>query len=276
MRVSPIRFAERIASFNPEPTATAFVRARAKSWLSRRKQPRRRRWLRVKRSVFCELSFALAVSTILYAAALFAAEPPALNPFGPATSEGQTERDDAVPGCLELSDGSVHPGMIYLTRDARLKVYDEKLERQREVPLQAIKQIDCKVKKEWLEKEWKFKETTSDEKIFTGRSYPAREYLHTITLRSGRTITCPLAAIVYVQASPQQEAERFLLNKRNKGEAGKTLKSLVYVKRIKLGEDALEDGKKKVEAGRRGVKSQADRAKPQAAAKNRASQIPNP
>jgi hypothetical protein len=214
---------------------------------------------------FSAAASAIAIAAILYAAALFAAEPPALNPFGPPAPEGQTERDDAVPGCLELSDGSVHPGMIYLTRDMRLKIYDERLERQREVPLPAIKQIECKVKKEWLEKEWKFKETTNDEKILTGRSYPAREYLHTITLRSGRTITGPLAAIVYVQSSPSEEAERFLLNKRNKGEAGKTLKSLVYVKRIKLGEDALEDGKKKVEAAeRRSAKPNAERAKPQA------------
>ena len=91
--------------------------------------------------------------------------------------------------------------MIYLTRDKRLKIYDEQLQRQREVPLQAVKEIECKVKKEWMEKEWKFKETTSDEKIYTGRSYPAREYLHTITLRDGRTITGPLAAIVYVRAA---------------------------------------------------------------------------
>ena len=94
----------------------------------------------------------------------------------------QSEREDAVPGYVELSDGSIHPGMIYLTRDKRLQIYDEKLQRQREVPLQAVKQIDCSVKREWMEKEWRFKETTSDEKIYTGRSYPAREYLHTITL----------------------------------------------------------------------------------------------
>ena len=109
-------------------------------------------------------------------------------------------------------------------------------------------------------KEWKFKETTSDEKIYTGRSYPAREYLHTITLHDGRTITGPLAAIVYVQ--PQQydssqpsehaepKAERFLLNKRNKGELGQELKSLVYVKRIKLGKEALEEGEEEDEADR--------------------------
>ncbi len=111
-----------------------------------------------------------------------------------------------MPGCIELSDGSIHPGLIYLTRDKRLKIYDEQLQRQREIPLRVVKQIDCAVKKEWMEREWKYKETTSDEKMYTGRSYPAREYLHTITLRDGRTITGPLAEIVYVQ--PQDDSSK--------------------------------------------------------------------
>ena len=37
-----------------------------------------------------------------------------------------TERSDAVPGYVELSDGSIHRGRIYLTRGKRLQVYDEK------------------------------------------------------------------------------------------------------------------------------------------------------
>ncbi len=183
--------------------------------------------------------------------ALGADEPPAINPFGQAPSQ----REDAVPGCIELSNGSLHAGLIYLTRDKRLQIYDEKLQRQREVPLQAVKQIDCTIKKEWREREWKFKETTSDEKMYTGRYYPAREYLHTITLKDGRTITGSLSAIVYVQPQrslnqpddqqADQEPVRFLLNKRNKGEVGQELKYLVYVKRIKLGKEAVEKGKKK-------------------------------
>jgi hypothetical protein len=196
---------------------------------------------------------ALLAFAILSATTLTADEPPTLNPFGPRDSE---QRDDAVPGCIELSDGSFHPGLIYLTRDKRLKIYDDKLQRQREVPLAAVKEIQCKVKKEWLEKEWKFKETTNDQKLYTGYSYPTREYLHTITLRDGRTITGPLSAIVYVEPpryaparpnedSKQPEAERFLLNKRNKGSRGQDLKSLVYVKRITLGKEAFEEGRKK-------------------------------
>jgi hypothetical protein len=133
-----------------------------------------------------------------------------------------------------------------------LQVYDEKLERNREVPLEAVKQVDCIVKREWMEKEWKFRETTSDEKMFTGRTYPSREYTHRITLRDGRTIAGPLSAIIYVQpaaasadakdaAAPAKtpETRQFILHKRDKGEPGTDLQSLVYVRCIKLGKEAL-------------------------------------
>ena len=37
---------------------------------------------------------------------LIAEEPPAINPF----KTQPAEREDAVPGYVELSDGSIHPG----------------------------------------------------------------------------------------------------------------------------------------------------------------------
>jgi len=188
---------------------------------------------------------------------LGADEPPALNPFGPV----KTERDDAVPGYVEMSDGTIHTGNIYMTRDKRLKIYDEGLKRQREIPLRVVKQIECQVKKEWMEKEWRFKELALDEKYYTGRTYPAREYLHTITLRDDRTIAGPLAEIIYVQPyiyspsdprsyRPDVKPLRFLFHKRDKGEVGTDLKSLAYVKVVKLGEEALEEGRRKAAAHR--------------------------
>lgn len=182
-------------------------------------------------------------------------EPPALNPFAPV----KTDRDDAVPGYLELSDGSVRVGNIYMTLGKRLKIYDEQMKRQREVPLRVVRQIDCKVLKEWMEKEWRFKELALNEKYFTGREYPAREHEHTITLQDGRTITGGLDEIIYVRPfvaspsdptayRPEAEAEKFILHKRDKGEPGTALKSLVYVKTIRLGEEALQEGRKKARA----------------------------
>ena len=166
-----------------------------------------------------------------------------MNPFTPRPSV----REDAQPGYIELSDGKIHYGMIHLTRDKRLKINDEKIGRQREVPLRVVSQIDGIVKKQWMEKEWRFKELALDEKMYTGRQYPVRKHLHEITLHDGRTIKGPLAAIVYLQPGdgPKVKTERFTLYKRTKGKPGTELKDLIYVKRIKLGEKALEEGRRK-------------------------------
>jgi len=181
-----------------------------------------------------------------------AGEPPALNPFAPV----KRDRDDAIPGYVEMSDGQIFTGNIYMTRDKRLKLYDESMQRQREIPLRVVDQIECNVVKEWMEKEWRFKEMGNDEKYFTGREYPSREYTHTVTLKDGREITGPLGEIVYVRAfshSPdaplsegsRQEARRLLLHKRDKGEVGEDLESVTFVKLIKLGSEALEEGRRK-------------------------------
>jgi hypothetical protein len=193
-----------------------------------------------------------------------AEEPPALNPFGSV----KRDRDDAIPGYLEMSNGRVVVGNIYMTRDKRLRLEDAMRQigggdtpddnsekRQREIPLRVVSQIEAKVEKEWMEKEWRFKELALDEKYYTGKSYPSRTYVHMITLKDGRKLTGPLAEIIYVKpfretaAGPRSEEEteelRFQLHKRDKGEPGATLKDLAFVKRIKLGEDAVEEGKKK-------------------------------
>jgi hypothetical protein len=180
--------------------------------------------------------------------AAFGQEPPALNPFGTRAEREQDRRDDPVPGYLETSEGKIHPGQLSLTRDARLKIYDEERKRHREIPPKAIDRIDCTVQKEWVEKEWRFKENASDQKYFTGRTYPAREYSHKITLQNRQTVQGTLSGIVYVQADKAEQTERFLLHKRDKGEPGSDLKSLVYVRSIRLGAKALEEGKRRATA----------------------------
>jgi len=180
---------------------------------------------------------------------LLAEEEP-LNPFGNVRGK----RTDAVPGAMLLSDGKILKGNFYLTRDHNLKIYDETKERIREVPLNAVREIECSVKKEWMEKEWRFKENANNEKIYTGRTYPSRIYVHELKLKRGDSIQGPLAALIYFEpAPPNNEPEneqpgaiadtppgpvRYLLHKRDKGKPGEELKDLIYVKRIVLGRDA--------------------------------------
>src|SRR3972149_7632252 len=78
------------------------------------------------------------VAMLVISAAANCQEPPVVDPFGPRAQV----REDAVPGYLELSDGMVHPGSLYLTRDARLRIYDGKLKRHRDVPLQSVSRIE--------------------------------------------------------------------------------------------------------------------------------------
>lgn len=170
-------------------------------------------------------------------------DPPALNPFG----NRPTQRDDAVPGCVELSDGKILVGQIYLTRDARLKIYDETVKRQREIPLRVVQRIDGSVKKEWMEKEWRFKENANNVKVYTGRTYPARECVYTITLKDGRKINGPLSALFYVQGEQDRQGKKYILHKRQKGPIDSELKSLVYVSSVQLGEEALAEGKRRAE-----------------------------
>lgn len=170
-------------------------------------------------------------------------EPPTIQPF----EKSAPAREDAVRGVVVLSDGSKHAGLVYLTRDKGLQIYDETVQRQREIPLSAVQKIQCEIQQERLEREWRFKEGANNEKLFTGRMYPMREYLYTITLRDGRKITGPLSAIVYVASNlqpdhadqPPLEPKRFLLNKRDKGKPGESLKALVYVDKIVLEKEEL-------------------------------------
>ena len=171
---------------------------------------------------------------LLVSGGTWASEPP--NPFA-AT---RPQRKDAVHGVIELSNGKKIRGQIYLTRGHYLHIYDPEKEKFRDVPLRAAKQVRCLIEKEWMEKEWRFKENANDEKVYTGREYPARIYVHEIELKRGGKIRGPLAGVIYIRPDPEPGKSapakpiRFLLHKRHKGDFGQSLKDLVYVKRIVL------------------------------------------
>ena len=181
-----------------------------------------------------------------------AADPPASNSFA-KNAAATGERDEAVPGYLELSDGTIRYGRLYLTRDKRLTVRDARAEpgeRQREFPLQVVRLIECTVKKEWIEKQWRVKPDAPNQRLYTGKSFPSRVYEHTITLRDGHKIQGDLSGIVYVVPEQGADPERYLLHKSQKGDLGQSLKQLVYVKTVKLGDEAFKEGKRKAAAGK--------------------------
>jgi hypothetical protein len=187
-------------------------------------------------------------------------EPPALS--NPLSKRRELDvREDTVPGYIEMSNGEVFPGLLYITRDKRLEIYDVELKRQRTIPITKIAKIECNVEKEWMEKLWRFKELASDEKMYTGETYPCRVFTYTITLDDEREIEAPMSGLIFVQAlekgeTPEvghileRDATRLYFHKRQaeKTDVGKTLADIHYTKLVKVGEEALKEGIKKATA----------------------------
>lgn len=185
---------------------------------------------------------ALPVSVALAIATLTSAQdPPALNPFGASNPV----RDDALPGYVEMSDGAIYVGQIHTTRDARLRLFDEASGRRREIPLRSIQRIDCSVAKEWMEKEWRFREGANAEKVYTGRAYPVQQYRHQITLQDGRSISGDLSCPMYIRDYFTDRTKQVILHKRHKGPMDTKASTVIYVRAVTLGEKAQEEGKLK-------------------------------
>lgn len=134
------------------------------------------------------------------------------------------------PGTVTLSDGRVLEGVIATTRDKPVRIWDDAAGRYHDVPLGQVRSMEAIVLWERDEPEWQFKESGSDIKVFTGRTYPARETAYVVTLVNEQqlrgTVSLPLTV------SGDRGSSRHFLHKRAKGQPGQSLKDLVYVRRV--------------------------------------------
>lgn len=162
----------------------------------------------------------------------------AASPFSAART-GPT-RPDAVPGYVELSNGLKAPGHVYTTRAKRLKIFNVDGEVYEYVPVPACQRIEAVVEWARVDKQWRFKEAGSPEKVYTGESYPVRMLSWRLTLRNGHEIVGHiLGQPLYLEHN--RKRERFILHKRDKGPLGKTLEDLVYVRRVEFGPQAYNE-----------------------------------
>jgi hypothetical protein len=159
------------------------------------------------------------------------------SPFGPPG----LEREDAIPGYVELSNGELAVGRIYTTRDKALRLYVRDLKRFLPIPLRSLKTIAGHLEWGREEPEWRWREMGSDDKLYSGRSYPVLKAYYTFTLLDGRAYTgdCQTQPL-YV--ATRTETTRFILWQRHKGELGQTLADLRYIKAAHFGEQAMQRG----------------------------------
>ena len=146
----------------------------------------------------------------------------------------------ALPGVIELSDGTVLAGMMWAAGDEPLAVYVEAEQRWRRVPLAAALSITAVVVAERMEDVWRWRATGSPERVYTGEQYPFRRLEWTITLADGSEITGVIKGqAIYVSALAGPGGTR-VLAERTKGEVGQSLDDLIHVQRIIISRDAME------------------------------------
>jgi hypothetical protein len=155
-------------------------------------------------------------------------DPPASqpSPFAPAKDP------DVRDGTVTLSNGEKIHGHLSHTREKPVRVWIESQKEYRDIPFKLITSFSANATNEYDEKEWHFKESGSDIKEFTGKSYPVREMTYTLTLVNGQTVTGGVVEPIYLER--REGPYTFSLLKRDKGNVGHTLKQLVYVTRIEF------------------------------------------
>jgi len=150
----------------------------------------------------------------------------------------------AREGTIILSNKEQIHGQLSLTPGKRLRVWDTKRKRYRDIALAELSGIKVRVTRQRVEKEWRFKEEGNDEKVFTGRTYPRLEFGLTLTLGGKRRIEGRIARGTPLYLQPQKgKRRRFLIQPYMTGEAGRTAEQLVYLKEVVFGPPAKQEKK---------------------------------
>ena len=142
------------------------------------------------------------------------------------------QQEKVRAGSIALSDGTKLTGEISTTAGKPLRVYDDQAKQYVDVPIDSVASMKAEVVWEHDEQEWQFKLSGSDEKIYSGKTYPARELRYTITTTDGGKVSGEIAAPIYLKKDDSRQT--FILHKRDKGEVGQTLKQLVFVQSIEM------------------------------------------
>jgi hypothetical protein len=154
---------------------------------------------------------------------------PTTAPSSPLIERGSNSSRAAT---ITLSDGTKLTGPLTTTPGKPLRVYIEETKEYFDVAIEDIASMKAEVVWERDEKEWQFKLSGSDEKIYSGKTYPARETRYTIKTLDGKEIAGSIAAPLYLKQA--DESKTLVLHKRDKGEVGQALKQLVYVKQVQF------------------------------------------
>ena len=180
-----------------------------------------------------------AVDEIFSTATSAPATPPVTSKLNPPTTApspltmGKAD-PDVRTGTITLNDGTTITGQIATTAGKPMRIWDDQAKEFRDLPLRMVTSITAQVLWEKDEPQYRFKESGSDIKVETGKTYPARETAYKFSLTDGSTVTGGIVAPLYLSGS-DGGSTTYILHKRDKGDPGQTLPDLKYVKQVDFG-----------------------------------------
>jgi hypothetical protein len=153
------------------------------------------------------------------------------SPFAPAAKAidgrwgsvlliGGEKKEETLTGKISFTSGKV------------IQMHDVNKKDVVEVKSGEIISVEAVVEKESIEEEWTWKEMGNDEKIKTGRTYPDREYLFTVTLADGKKVQGHIVGTPVFVTGADGKRQKVVLRTNQRGDFGAKLEDLIYVSRI--------------------------------------------
>ena len=152
----------------------------------------------------------------------------ALLTFGSASARAQ----EWWPARVELSDGTQLQGRVSVTGDG-IVILNESQARRYTVRPAEMARLETVIERQAMEEKWLFPQSGRDDKVYTGQTYPVRQYLTRITFHDGRVLEgYAMPRTFYVETDAGRQ--RLALRRKDEGKVGQALNDLVYVRLVEF------------------------------------------
>ncbi len=131
---------------------------------------------------------------------------------------------------VEFSDGRTFAGKALLTND-QLILYSDQQKRRVIIGGDEVRTFEAVIEREVMERKWFFKEGGNDEKVYTGETWPIKEFTGRVTFHDGRTLEGHLISST-LTLQEGEENRRYFLPRKMEGEVGQKLDDLVFIRKI--------------------------------------------
>ncbi|MCU0727432.1 MAG: hypothetical protein MUE73_16865 [Planctomycetes bacterium] len=147
-----------------------------------------------------------------------------------------------APGKVVFSDGSFLAGAIRTTEGKPLRLIEGGTARRLDLAVTEIARLTIRVTHEEEYRVWRWVEDGSREKVFTGETYPKREFETEVTLVNGETRRGSLVAVLYVYEEGSEKPRKVILKDKDQGEVGQTLADRRYVEAVEFATPPAPEG----------------------------------